>query len=100
MKKLLLFLIIALSLFSCKKSGDGAESKKDIPSIENVEKIQYLKWGVWGYANSEDIGKETKDVKDKKLLEFGNKVEIIDEFKSGDKTYYKIKLPDNNTMEW
>jgi len=99
MKKLLfLFLIITLCLFSCKKSGDGTDTKKDIVlALESIEKIQYLKWAAWGYPNEEDIGKKAEEVKGKKLFEFGNKIEIVDELKNGDKTYYKIKLPDNST---
>ncbi len=98
MKKIVfLFLIVSLCMFSCKKGNEPVPEEKEAKGMDNIEKTQYLKWATWVFSNKDDLGKDAKDVKEKKLLEFGNKVEITDELKHNDKLYYQIKLPDEST---
>ena len=120
MKKTLILLLITiflLSLIECKKSeptvtvedttddvtgdttGDVIEDiTEDTTTIENI--TQYVKHSsAWLYANEEDLGKKPGEVKEKKLVYFGNKITVVSSKKINDKEYYIVQLPDK-TEYW
>ncbi|OHD13584.1 MAG: hypothetical protein A2Z98_06140 [Spirochaetes bacterium GWB1_27_13] len=111
MKKIILVLSIFLILFiGCKKSdvtttttqGDNSTTNVTQGSTENsttsmLNQNMYVKYQVWFYEKESDIGKQAKDVKEKKLMEFGNKVTITKERKINDILYYQVQIPDKTT---
>jgi len=96
MKRFYLILLLIVFLTICKKQTIEKTEEKidDTAVIENV--TQYMKYDSWVYANEEDLGKKANEVKDKKLLNFGNAVVVKNSLKIEDKTYFKIQLPDNS----
>ncbi|MBN2545019.1 MAG: hypothetical protein JXB50_04420 [Spirochaetes bacterium] len=96
MKRVYIIFVLIILLTICKKqTSDKTEEKKDDNVlVENV--TQYMKYSAWAYALEEDIGKKPNEVKDKKLLNFGNAVIVKISKKINGKTYYKIQLPDNS----
>lgn len=103
MKKILLFIFIFALIFSfsnCKKmqttEKDSVENTESNESVESV--TQYIKESVWAFEKEEDLNKASKDVQEKKLLEFGNKITIIKKKKIEDKEYYNIQLPDKTKL--
>lgn len=106
MKKTLLFILIFALIFSfsnCKKtqstdeeSGESTNAKESSESVESV--TQYIKESVWAFEKEEDLQKAPKEVKEKKLLEFGNKITVIKKKKIEDKEYYNIQMPDKTKL--
>lgn len=91
MKKFLLFclmFVLMFSFFSCKKVLIGSSAGS---------KTQYVKeYGIYVYQNEEDIGKESKDVKEKEYLEFGSKLTVLKSKQIQGKEYLKVRLPDKS----
>jgi len=88
---------MVLFFYSCKK--DGASDK--ITEDTNLSRVtynttQYLKYQAWLYLNKDDLGKLAKDVKDKILLEFANKVIVLKDAKVNEKVYFNVSLPDKS----
>ena len=99
-----LLMVVLIFSFSCKKDDISNNTTtteltntEDVISNKTYNTTQYVKYQVWLYSNENDIGKAAKDVKDKTLLEFGNKVTITKDKKAGDKVYYNVSLPDKST---
>lgn len=94
MKKLLLYILIIALVFSflnCKKIKLTEEE-----SVESV--TQYIKESVWAFEKEEDLIKDPKEVKEKKLLEFGDKITVLKMKKIEEKEYYNIQLPDKTKL--
>lgn len=89
MKRLLLLCLMIALMFSfigCKKILGGGSSK-----------VQYVKeYGAFVYQNEDDLGKNSKDVKEKQYLEFGSKLTVLKSKEIGGKEYLKVKLPDKS----
>lgn len=111
MKKFLVILMCVMLLgIACKKQDVNSEgdndnnmtvdegtddSSSEDTSMSSASEL-YVKYSSWFYKNDGDLGKAAKDVTDKKLLEFGNKVTVLKSKKSGDKEYFQIQLPDKS----
>jgi len=94
MKKILIFLLFVMLLLnvSCKK-----DTKTTVPTNSVQETAtMYVKYQSWSYTNDSDLEKPSKDVKEKKLMEFANKVTVIGSKKVGDKEFVQIQIPDKS----
>ncbi len=97
--------ILLFFAFSCKKedssnppvTNDTVISNENTSSEEYKNSTLYAKYQVWIYSNESDTGKAAKDVKDKMLLEFGNKVIVEKSKKIANKIYLNLSLPDKTT---
>lgn len=74
MKKIFVLFMLTMLLFSfvgCKKDSVKTEDiSEETTPVENV--TQYVKnWSVYAYSNEEDLGKKSKDVKEKNILSLG-----------------------------
>ena len=89
MRKFLLFcliFILILSILGCKKGLGGGSSK-----------VRYIKsYGSYVFQNEEDLGKNAKEVKEKKYLEFGSKLTLLKSKEITGKEYLKVQLPDKS----
>lgn len=108
MKSLFIWILSVLLFlsFSCKKEQTTEEKDKNVTNVtveENGKSLpeynttQYVKYQVWFYKNKDDAGKNPKDVKDKILMEFGNKVTVLGDKQIGDKLFFNVSLPDKTT---
>lgn len=52
----------------------------------------------WFFMQSSDLGKQPKDVKNKMILYFGNRVTVTGSQKVGDTYYLNVQLPDNSKI--
>lgn len=63
---------------------------------KDIQKTVYPKWQIWAFSNDSDLKKDPKTIKEKKLIELGQKLNAIKEKKDNDKTYYQIQMPDKS----
>ena len=66
---------------------------------KDIKKDVYPKGSIWAYENDSDLKKDPKAVKDKKIIDLGQKLSAIKEKDDSGKTYYQVQMPDN-TKYW
>ena len=63
---------------------------------KDIQKTVFPKGQIWAFVNDGNLKKDAKTVKDKKLIELGQKLSAVKEKKDNDKTYYQVQMPDGS----
>lgn len=92
MKKFILFILLFGLLTNFIFAAD-----EEIPAKNSIVYLKYE--SAWLFSNDNDLEKNAKDVKEKKIFNFGNKFTVVGNKKIKDKIFLNVVLPDK-TKFW
>lgn len=91
MKKFILFILLLVLLTNFIFAAD-----EEIPAKNSIVYLKYE--SAWLFSNDKDLEKNAKDVKEKKVFNFGNKFTVVGNKKIKDKVFLNVVLPDKSKL--